>query len=452
MSRQQPFPHRARPDQFAGGRPPPRRDEDFRHPDVHELLKREAFGAPGDFGDGGRGPARGAACDAHFEKQRPCPYTVHGVSDEYVVLDSFNKLPDSRVEAGEFRWNFVVQGSTSDQAVGVRDEIDTVTEVQVGSFGFPVLPEVPYALGVQTNQLKFIQGHNNTGATEPPVLTPYQISTSLVYGQYPPASLIPSAGAASGTAAIPWVHNPYSQTPCFGRITAQLKEVGLQSISDRDGARHHFEFGLVYPVFTGTNPNMLLALPVDGMDTYTFTEPIKDIHGLTLVFRNPDIPIVFAPDCLYNATASLIASGPAELLMFTAAGHGLLAGDRVFFRNFTMGWPLLDGAGIEKEFTPATALNNYVNRPEGQVVAGLQPGSMGGWTFSAPGISPDADRFFTDPVIDTEYLVPPANPYGGVAPVLTFRGMTTICVAKRRLRIILRMRRVVPRLTNYINP
>src|SRR5579863_2228369 len=96
--------------------------------DIHELLKREAFAASS------------ASCDSHFEKNRPCPDEVYGTSDQYVMLDSWVKdLSRSDPSNGVFSWNFMVQGVSQDQNIGVKDKIDTVTGIQLGSFVIPAL-------------------------------------------------------------------------------------------------------------------------------------------------------------------------------------------------------------------------------------------------------------------------------------------------------------------------
>jgi hypothetical protein len=389
--------------------------------DVHELLKREAFGSSG------------GSCDDHFEKSRPCPTDTYGISDQYLTLDSFSKLRSSNVENGEFQWNFMVQGVTGDEVLGVRDRIDTIIEIQLGAFAMPILPEVPYILADPpavppsgTNQLVLVQNNDNSGAAGSngaPALVPS--------AQYPKEILL-----AGDTTAYPWVHNPYSQTPYYGHLAIQIREAGLQSYSDRNGARHHFEFALEYPVGAeGRNPTMLLAAPFVGQkwDTFIFTDPLKDMHGLTLVFRNPDVPIRFQPDCLYDVVFTSDGNpGPlGPFLMGTFANHGLDMGDRIFIEGFSSGNATLD---------------TYMNRPAGHVVSGdpPQPAIPAGTPLAvalAPG--PYPDTFWLDPAVSLiDLTVPPPR----------LPALATVCVAKRRLRIPIRLRRVVPRLTQYIKP
>jgi hypothetical protein len=380
--------------------------------DVHELLKREALADA-------RGDPR--PCDAQPGENRPCAAGPYGVSDQYMVLDTFLKQRDSAVDRGEFRWNFTVQGVTDGDALGVRDRVDTVIEIQIGSFSMPVPPEVPYALvpapAAPTGTDRLVLVHNNANAAAP--YSPTLVPNFLGYGQYPPALLVPPA-----TALVPWVHNPYSQLP-FDRFTIQLREAGLQSYSDRGGARHHYEFALstACPV---SSPAVLQAVPQCGhkWDTFIFTDPLRDVHGLTLVFRNPDVPLRFQPDCLYDVpVAADGAAAPGPFLRVAAPGHGLCMGDRVFFSGFRSG-----NAGLDA----------HVNRAEGQVAAGdpsLAP--------LAPGAPIAGDFFWTDPAVSIIDLTatPPALPQ-----------LATVAIAKRRMRIPIRLRRVVARLTNFIEP
>jgi len=372
--------------------------------DTHELLKREAFAddVPG--------------CDSHFEKNRPCPNGVFGVSDQYILLDSFEKLPESNTGGGVFTWNFMVQGVTGNQVMGVRDVVDTVIEIEMGSFPMPILPEVPYVLqntfvGFQPTVILL---HNNTnGATGAPL---------LANNQYPQ-----NVGTVPATAFAPWVNNPYTQLPFGGRFTVLVSEAGLQSFSDGNGARHNFEYELSSPAMLGWNPNMVLAKPIRGSGIYVFTDPLKDVHGITLTFRSFDLPLSFLPDVYYEAVVtSAVGAGPpnpaAPFLVFNIPNHSLNQGDRFFVSGFNSGSPTLD---------------TYVNRAVGHVAAGdptlpaLSPGTL----------IPDPDNFFTDPAIGLAAL-------GVPAPVLP--KLAVVRIAKRRLLVPVRFRRVVSRLTNYI--
>jgi hypothetical protein len=375
--------------------------------DIHEILKREAFAS------------REPACDDHFEKNRPCPTSVYGVSDQYIILDSFSKLRASAVERGEFRWNFMVQGVTGDEVIGVKDKLDTVIEIQMGAFCVPNFPEVPYVL--QSVPATIIPGSTNALVLQQnnaAPLAPTLVPNAAPYGQYPAAAL-----TTGSTTVTPWINNPYTQLPYCNRMTIQLREAGMQSYSDRNGARHHYEFTVGYLNFIGANPTHLQAMPLNGTrwDTFTFTDPLKDVHGLTLVFRNPDNPIAFQPDCLYDVELTIDG---LNNLSVVAPGHDLSAGDRVHIEAYASGNRELD---------------TYINRPSGHVVNGI-PGAP-----LAPGVLIPSSVFYLDPNVNLAALTAPVVPVG-------FSARATVCIAKRRLRIPIRVRGVVPRLTNYIAP
>ena len=200
----------------------------------------------------------------------------------------------------------------------------------------------------------------------------------------------------------------------------------MQSFSDRDGASHHFEYTLINPSSLGTNPTMLRAAPQTGTgwDQYTFTTPLKELDKLTLIFRNPDVPINFLPDVLYDVTLDVDAAGE---LYVNAPGHSLNVGDRIY---------------ITRCATGHAALDNYVNRKDGNVAAGDPAAILGpGVPISVIGFP---DIFYFDPSIsisDVDSFWP-----GSIMPPQT----VSVFVAKRRIRIPIRIRNIVPRVTNFI--
>lgn len=360
-----------------------------RNLDVHELMKQEAFASSA------------ASCDNHFEKNRPCPTAVYGVSDQYMILDSFEKVEGSRVNQGEFQFNFMVQGSTRDQNIGVKDTLDTVIGIQACEFCVPLLAFDDFTVA----------------------------GLGLLFPGLP-------AGALVANGALPTtgddVTNPQSQTPFCSRITMYLKEIGLQSYSDADNRRHHFEFdasvaGAAVAPATG---DRLQLTPLRNSEYYLFTEPIQDIHGLTVCFYNPGNPIKFPPDVLYGVTAFT----NLNLITFRYIDQtnlvNVAVGDRIYITGFTSRNPLL---------------NNYIGRKEGHIVG------TAGWAITGPTTFGGSTtlEFRLNPDVDASLFTP--NP---VDPDLTIPSSTQIDVriAKNRIRIPLRFRRVVDRLTNYISP
>ena len=470
--------------------------------DVHELLRREA------------------------DVVRPPP-DQRGVSDQYVVLDSFVKdAARSNPAGGIFAWNFMVQGSTGNGAVGVRDKVDRVTEVQIAPFAIPVLPYVAYPVPTV----------NSGGLPAAPITT--TPAGALVPGSasFPLRATNASTIAAAATAPI------FSQVACGGRLTVQLVEAGLQSFSSLAGTRYHFDLAarlapLANPAGIGAAPSALawtatsgatvynisgtatpaalppapglpysaplVAEPTPNWDTYLFTDPLMDVHGLTLAFRNPDAPVQFAPDVLYATSVIMVSptiattnpafpQGPPVVpapipplpptpalpngganpagsfyLTFNYTAHGLLSGDQVVIAGFNSGSPSLDA---------------YINRPQGHLVgtplnqtpAGVNTPVAQGAAISTP------NSFTIDPTPDVtnmlfQYWTPatvlitnadgtPTNPpqYRQVlnsdgSPVIV--GVPTywlppqsvnVFVLKRRVRVPIRFRRAVDRPTNDI--
>jgi len=357
--------------------------------DVHEILKHEVFASSA------------TSCDDHFEKNRPCPSAVYGVSDQYVVLDSFEKVGTSRPDKGEFQFNFMVQGVTRDQAIGVKDKLDTVIGVQACSFCAPLLP------------------FDQFGPADIVALDPGLAELGLAAN---------GALPVSGTN----VTNARSQTPFCGRVTMLLKEIGLQSFSDADNRRHHFEFCAEPAGATSASRpygDRLKLKPLEDCEYFLFTDPIRDIHGLTVCFYNPGNVLRFPPDCLYDVA---VATDGAQLATFAFTDPtnllNLEVDDRIYIRGFVTGaHPLLDA---------------YVTRPEGHLVG------VGGYSLAGPTPKGTTVTFRLNPDISTAGLTPPIPANTRV----NSSQQVVVCIAKNRLRIPLRFRRVVGRLTNYIAP
>lgn len=354
--------------------------------DVHEILKQEAFASSA------------ASCDDHFEKNRPCPSAVYGVSDQYMILDSFEKVETSKPNLGELQFNFMIQGVTANQNIGVKDKLDTIIGIQVCAFDIPLLPFDTF---------------------NPALIT--ALSPGLAVLSLAANGPLPATGDA--------LSNPQSQTPFGDRVIMFLKEIGLQSFSDADNRRHHFEF--CAKVIGAPNPpaypdgDRILLSPLKDCEYFLFTDPIQDIDGLTLCFYNPKNPIQFPPDCLFDTVAT---SDAAQLLTFTYTDPtGLLnlaVGDRIFIRGFVTGNALLD---------------NYIGRPAGQIVG------LGGFTITAPGPAGVTVTFRLNPDVSVAA-------YYAANTTIASQKSIVICIAKNRIRVPMRFRRVVGRLTNYIAP
>lgn len=316
--------------------------------DVKQLLARQMYATPI------------PACNDHFEKNRPCPQGPFGATDQYVVLDSFNKLDSSIPEQGIYRWNFNVQGpSTPDGDIGVRNAISNVIEMHIGEFCMPAVQPVPYD-------------------TSPPFLSQ---NTNVI---------------------------PITQLPFCDTVTIEVTEIGLQSISDCNGKRHHFELRLEQIPNEGSR---YLAVPKKRFEIYIFTIPIMDLRTVTLVFKNPDININIPRDVFENVMARVDVG---QQIQFLVPGNTLNIGDRVFISGFS---------------STDTTINNYINRCEGHVVG------VNGF------ISGDVFRLNPD--------VSSASLGLAVGDTIPNKSCLVIKIAKNRIRIPLRFRCVLDKVTQY---
>lgn len=358
---------------------------------VHELLKQQIFSE--EITPGSRNPANENNNYMYFAQGRPYSAQTFGVSDSYLMLDSFTKNFSSVMQNGELSWNIQIQGSTNlDQnIIGSRNLLGNVIEIELGAFSLPLLREVPYSLDgptpSQINNITLIQ--NN--ATDPsdfslaPYLQPEQIPPEAPPNLPTPASLPP-------TPQIPWLNNPLTQTPFGGQITIQIKEAGTQAYNGGNTTSfHHFIYQLQYDtVSNGTSPNLINAVPVNNL--FIFTEPIIDFPSISLVFRNPDIPIIFEPDIInckiYCDFTSAI--GGKYFLSIIYENHNLLTEDRIYLKKFNSGYNYLD---------------NYMNSQNGLLV-GYPPDTSGDSQNVPTGVllppisaTVPSNTFYTDPFI-----------------------------------------------------
>lgn len=475
--------------------------------DVHELLKREAFDGPPSYGN-------------HFERSRPAPGGVYGASDQYIILDSFNKLETSRPENGTFTWNFMVQGVTGDQVIGVRDKVDTVVEMQFGQFFMPPLPELPYVTGALGAGVTLTQ--NNVAPLGRP------LSYGTLYATVSGSSLTNTTAWGSS-----WAYDPLTQTP-NGAFTIQVQEAGLQSISDRNGARHHLDYALDIAAGTAAtnnrgfnngyynstalaagfgesgitaaaaviSPTQILAspqgMPGSAWDTYVFTDPLQDVHGITLQFRGPDENLSFQPDSYYNAVFQTDASCNLCMLVTPQQLNNgyLIVGERLFVRAFSSGNRTLDAymnrppgltgtTYFQKTPLPPGVLTsalylghqiqpNFPNTPAATAPAGtvavyFDPNiNIAGATITtlAPNPVPEA-TFFSEYYAKYPSQAPGSKSLAPRMPLPVWPAMVpsdvvvsgatviatgvTVNIARLRLRVPVRLRRVVQRLTNYMS-
>lgn len=418
--------------------------------DLHELQKGEIFG-----GDS-------AAGDNHFEKQRPSPAAPHGSSYQYVTLDSWEKdLAASDSARSIFGWNFMVQGVSGAGNIGTSDTLDAITEVTLESFTIPnFLP------GQQMQNPGYGTGF----------LTPY----------YFPGFPGLFADALVDLHPLSVLTSTFGWFPYTGRVTIQLHGTGLQAITQAgiggapDGGqfRYHFEAdvipffatqgtlstalggGLPLPYDDFPLPAGLRVVPLPGFERYAFTEPLRDLHGLTVSFHSVDRRLSLPVDVLTGGTA-YTSSGFWPFLGFTfpvkQADFG--ATWRFLFSCTATGFGAPSGQLMFSGLATADPeVNGWVNQAPGLVASIPQ--------FFAPGVSiatletdifniefgvntvQDAIAFTIAPLVDISKLVPAPPPFGTVVEIPSATPIT-VRFALARVRIPLRFKREVARLTNY---
>lgn len=356
---------------------------------VHELLKRQVFSE--DITPHSRNKANannsniGNSNYMFFEQNRPYSDQTFGISDSYLILDSFTKSASSNLENGEISWNIQTQGPTNiDQGIiGSINLLANVIEIELGSFTLPILKESIYPINTNiaailtNNNISLIQ-NNNSGNKLIPELQEVQIPP-----QAPPS--LPTS--ITSTKHTPWYNNPLSQTPFGGQITIQIKEAGVQAYTGgHTSALHHFIFQIQYNDLINS-PNSTNVVPMsEGTNLFIFTEPIIDFNSITLVFRNPDYTLQFEPDII-NCNIICDFENPINgqyFLHFINKNHNLLTEDRIYLKNFKSG---------------IGALDNYINSSSG-ILVGYAPDLNGLSQNIATGVSlSDSDIFYTDPFI-----------------------------------------------------
>jgi len=346
-------------------------------------------------------------------------------SQQYILLDSFLKLKTSNIANGEYNWNLNTHGTTKSESIGIYESLENITEIQIGSFSLPILDDIAYIDPVLLSYgtVNLMQNNSNTEIN----LAPTMVRKRGNIGQYPHALFTNTAD----TYIMPWINNPYSQIPFHNHITIQIVETGLQSFSNSNGTRFNFEYEASFNVRLGANPNVIEARPVNanGWDSFVFLNPIRHLGTISLIFRNPDTNLIFEPDVIYHSIISLtidVLGGGAHVTINTQTPHYLKGGDRVFLQNFI---PMINNTTQSNMDFPHY-LTSYINRPSGHVVNSV---------FSVnPPVNPGehistAISFGLDPSIKINN---PTDPNIS----LSFPGLVNVCIAKRRLRIPMKIK------------
>jgi hypothetical protein len=349
-----------------------------------------------------------------------------GISDHYMILDSYQKLEDSHPERGEYKFHFNPRGATKDQAIGIRDDITRIIEITIGKFTIP--------------------------------LTPLDIfDPTPVVAAHPELSILDlvsnTTTASNDISNVNSRHQQYA----YQRITMYIRDISAQSFIDNEDTHHHFEFEptAIGHSSSGIHGNKLLLTPIDY--NYVFTDPINHVHGMSINFFSPDYALKMPPDVIYNVSLFAIDGVNAPVaavriiqFRFTdPTGHlQLLVGDRIFFKGFESYYNVVSGSTTTRT-TQNHVLNRYINRPEGHIIGEDAVGS----TISSGVVTPtnNAYTLYLNPIIKTAGLT---GTDGSTTPEngeeILSKTRVSMYIAKNRIRIPIRFRTLTKKYTNGI--
>lgn len=337
-----------------------------------------------------------------------------GISDQYVILDSWEKIEDSDISSGQLKFSFGLKQPTAKSILGVNADLSNVIEAQIGTFYLPSIPILPYILNDNADEL----------GNPLPVPDPNRPRMSMNVAVPEQVTLIGSSQSMA----------------CFsGRLGIEMQELNTQSIIGLNGTRYHFEMEAeLAPLL-----NNVIVSPISTCwSKFIFTEPITSIPKLTINIKNPDEGIFLPPDVLYNVTPFIAANStgqPVISFRITKQNHNILVNDRIFIRfvDFTNGEsdPLFKK--VDKE----------TNKIEGFLVG------MDGTTVIDKNYimssTIEETTIRTNPEINIWDIVQTNPTKYYIGKVLSSATRVNICIAKNRIRIPIRFRKVVTKLTNY---
>ena len=344
-----------------------------------------------------------------------------GISDHYMILDSYQKLEDSHPERGEYKFHFNPRGATKDQAIGIRDDITRIIEMTVSKFTIPLTKNDIFRATDIANDASF--------------------STLDLVNNY-------STYAAPNSSHV----EDRTQQYAYQRITMYMRDISAQSYIDNEDSRHHFEFEptAIGHVTGSGHGNKLLLTPID--DNYVFTDPINHVHGTVVNFFNPDYPLKMPPDVIYGVTLHSVEeiTNTYNVIQFRftepTGQLELLVGDRVFFKGFESYYNSVVGLTTTK-VTQNHVLNRYINRPEGHR---LGDNPVLGTTGSITVVN-NLYTLYLDPAIKTTGLT---GTDGSTEPAngeeIQSKTRVSMYIAKNRIRIPIRFRTLTKKYTNGI--
>ena len=326
-----------------------------------------------------------------------------GISDQYFVLDSWAKIESSNITTGELKFNTALQSAT-----------------ELYQFFLPSVPLLPYI----TND-----NANNPDGTPRPV----------------PDSQLPRLTINSSTPAVIDTIGSAQSMACFGGLVSiDIVELESQSTIGLNNAKYHW---LCQTELSSFLTNVVVN-PLLGREIFSFTKPIRDVTNMTVRLRNPDTGIMLLPDVLYGVTARIARNSSNEPVIefyISTQNHNIIAGDRIFIDSINLSNGMGDPLFLK--------IDQYLNRPEGHLVGiegstSIDPNYLitGQLVKSSIRLNPDINLKDLAYINPNKYS-PPAQGQEGIPLVSATR--INILIAKNRIMLPLRMRKILPYKTNY---
>jgi len=309
-----------------------------------------------------------------------------GASDVYILLDSTQRnFHESRPSTGLYVFDINVTNGTGNQMIGTAMPIHDVSEMEMASFPFPILPLNNYTLNATANSF-----------------TP-----ALIANPAQPTS------------------EPLKQVP-FNRIMVQISETSMESISDYGGVRHNFELDI-------NNMNgTFYGVPV--IPVYIFSTPQVSFSRLTLQFRTPYRKLNMLSD-IENGRFAVTAAG---LLTIYFPSHGLDVEDVIYLRDVsTQGlapkiYNYVQGENVNGLVVGANSTTDYIRlNPDISMTEFIENSLVNNYLITS--ISEAATYGFTDFNPSTQIIIP-AIPPSGTTDFANFTVNRSFTVAGKHIR------------------
>lgn len=337
-----------------------------------------------------------------------------GISDQYIVLDSFEKLENSNTKKGELKFNLTTGRTTGNQKIGVSSDLFKIIEVQIGEFYLPTIPKLPYVTNHAEDSFNI------------PITVPNLNMPRLSINNAIPQENTSLVGSSQSMA-------------CFGgRMSVEFSETKDQSIFGINNNRFHFELQAEPSNYL----NNVKIYPIPDWNIFYFTKPINNLDSLTVNIRSPDTGIFLPPDVLYNVEVFISQNGSGQpVIAFSVSkqNHDIVVNDRVFIRSIDL---------TNGENDPLfSRYDEWLNDESGHLVGIDGTTSTSADHIMDTSIYPTIIRLNPDPNLYDIVQSNPSRYY--IGKVLKSATRVNLAIAKNRIRIPLRFRKVLSEVTNF---